>query len=395
MTDGDRDAVPATGGPTEGLHRRTMRALASWTPWRLRRILDGLGERLGAAERRLDTVEQQTGRRLDAVEAAIGDVQRALDRYAETADGRLDRLEDGVADATGEVDRLRDRVVPAAIARSDALLDRLADEVEEVGSLVERVLRNEPLPVPPVDAAAERTIAAELARVQPLLVQAFRGAESEIGSRLDRWLPELREHAPVLDLGCGRGELLLMLRDAGVETEGVDGDPALVQAARRRGLTVAEGDVLEALRGRADASFGAVTAFHLAEHLDSATLLAMLAEARRVLRPGGLLLIESPDPTTLRVGAALFWLDPTHRRPLLAETLELFLRATGFEVVRTERLHPFPESERLGAGAPAWPGDAEGGVAQLVARLQSIETRLDALLNGPRDFAVVARRPEA
>lgn len=394
MTHGDRDAVPATGGPSEGLHRRTMRALVSWTPWRLRRILDGLGERLGAAERRLDTLEQQAGRRLDALETAHGQLQRALDRYAEAADARLDRLEDGVADASGEVERLRDLVVPAAIARSDALLDRVADEVDEVGSLVERMLRDEPLPPPP-PAAAERAITAELARVQPLLVEAFRGAEAEIRSRLDRWLPELRDHAPVLDLGCGRGELLLMLRDAGVEAEGVDGDPALVQSARRRGLAVVEGDALEMLRGRPDASVGAVTALHVAEHLEPATLLALLAEVRRVLRPGGLLIVESPDPTTLRVGAALFWLDPTHRRPLLAETLGLFLRTTGFEVVRTERLHPFPESERLAAGAPSVPSEAEGAVAELASRLQSIETRLDALLNGPRDFAVVARRPEA
>jgi O-antigen chain-terminating methyltransferase len=362
-------------------------------PWRLRRDVDRLGGRLDTVERRLDAIEQDAGHRLDALETALGELRRALDRAAETADGRLDRLESGVAAASGEIERLRDHVVPSVVARSDALLDRVADEVEEVGSLVERMLRDEPLPVPSVDAA-ERAFAAELARVQPLLLEAFRGSEAEIRSRLDRWLPELRGHEPVLDLGCGRGELLLMLCDAGVEAEGVDGDPALVQAARRRGLAVVEGDVLEVLRGRADASAGAITALHLAEHLEPTTLLAVLAEARRVLRPGGVLLVESPDPTTLRVGAALFWLDPTHRRPLLAETLELFLRATGFEVVRTERLHPFPESERVGAGAPELPaGRHEGGVAELAARLRSIEGRLDALLNGPRDFAVVARRP--
>ena len=302
-------------------------------PWRLRRDLDS---RLDRVERRLDVLEQDAGRRLDAVEASLGELRRTLDRYAVGADGRLDRLEDGMSDVSGEVERLRDGVVPSVIERSDALLDRVAEEIEEVGSLVERMLRDEPLPVPSPDDT-ERAIAAELARVQPLLVEAFRGSEAEIRSRLDRWLPELRDRAPVLDLGCGRGELLLMLRDAGVEAEGVDGDPGLVQAAHRRGLNVVEGDMLEVLRHRPDDSAGAITALHVAEHLEPATLLALLAEARRVLRPGGVLLIESPDPSTLRVGASLFWLDPTHRRPLLAETLHLFLRASGLEIVRTDR----------------------------------------------------------
>jgi O-antigen chain-terminating methyltransferase len=212
---------------------------------------------------------------------------------------------------------------------------------------------------------------------------------------LDHYLADLREASPVLDLGCGRGELLLMLREAGVPATGVDGDFALAGAARRRGLEVVEGDVLDVLRTLDDGSRGAVTALHLFEHLSPEVLMAVLEEVRRVLRPGGLLIVECPNPHSLRVGGALFWQDPTHRRPLLPETLELLLQAAGFSVDRIETLHPFPEDQLL--------MDDEGGTAAvtdidlttLAERVDRLRRRLDDILNGPRDFAVWAVKPDS
>ncbi len=233
-------------------------------------------------------------------------------------------------------------------------------------------------------------VASALAEIQPLLVEAFRGDEAEIRHRLDRYLPLLGQHPPVLDLGCGRGELLLMLRDAGVAARGVESDPALVQAAVRRGLAVTAGDLLEVLPGLPDGGCGAVTAIHVVEHLPPDRLPALLAEIRRVLAPGGVLVLESPNVHSLRVGAALYWLDPTHRRPLPPETVELLLRAAGFRISASERLHPFPPDQRLRRSDE--PADHETVPAALAARLERLETRLDELLNGPRDYSIVAVR---
>jgi O-antigen chain-terminating methyltransferase len=365
-----RDTRVATVERCLGLVETTVRAVES----EVEKLRD---TRAPAVERRLDLVE-------GAIRALQGELEHLRDGRTAAAELRLDGAEAALA-------VVRDEVLPAVVDRGNVLVDRLAERLEELGSLVERVLRAEPLPAP-LPAAVEERLAEQLSRVTSRVLTAFRGDEAEIRHRLDRYLPLLRASAPVLDLGCGRGELLLLLREAGVPALGVEGDAALVEAARRRGLEVAHGDVLETLRQQPDASRGAVTAIHLLEHLPPATLLAVLGEVRRVLEPGGLLVAEAPNPHCLRVGASLYWRDPTHQHPLLPETLELYLKATGFAVESVELLHPFPEEERLASGRPT-DDRSDPAVAALAAEVLKLEQRLDELLNGPRDFAIVARRP--
>lgn len=388
---GDEPAAPAGppigNGQNHRAVRTLMRNLARLTPW-------GVNRRIAAAEARTASAEI----RLDAVESAIRSLQTELsavrDERLAGVDQRSDALEQALAAVGEEASRLRDRVVPAAVARGDALIDRLAEELEETASLVERALLAEPLPPAAASVADEAQLAAALAEVQPLLLESFRGSEQEISHRLDHYLPQLRAAAPVLDLGCGRGELLVLLREAGVAALGIEADQALIEGARRRGLEVIGGDVLEALRGQGDETAGAVTAIHFFEHLALGTLAAVLAEVRRVLRPGGVLIAECPNPHSLRVGAALFWQDPTHRRPLLPETLELFLRAAGLEVRTRELLHPFPDEQLLSDDEGGTAAVADADLTTLSDRVDRLRRRLDELLNGPRDFALRAAKPD-
>ena len=388
---GDDHAAPPDptqhDGPTESFPLRWVKALFRLTPWGLQRRIEDNHGRLASVESRLDEIE-----------GAIRTLQQELfdvrDRRLQSVEKRSDSLEGALRDASRETGRLRDEVFPASVARSEALLERLAEELEEVASLTERSLRGEPLPVSGAGTLDEGRLSDALAEVQPLLLESFRGSEDEIRHRMDRYLPDLRPRGPVLDLGCGRGELLLLLREAGVEATGVEGDLALAEAARRRGLEIVEGDVLEALNNQEPDSLGAVTAIHLFEHLTPAHLISVLAEIRRVLRPGGLLIAECPNPHSLRVGASLYWQDPTHQRPLLPETLELMLRAAGFVLDRRELMHPFPADQLL--------ADDEGGtgavtdpeISMLAERVDRLRDRLDEILHGPRDFAVWAVKPD-
>jgi len=394
------------------LHPRELVAKARWLVATMREVDERSLATVAAVAELRDVVDAELARgerearqrdhalalRADALEQEVrtlqGDAERMRREWAAAVEGRLDRIGSVQDEVIAELERLRDRRLPALAGKVDVLVERLAGEIDELGSLLERSLRREPLPVP-ADSPAETRLAGALAEVQPRLVAALRGSEAEIRHRLGHHLELLREHPPILDLGCGRGELLELLRETGVPAQGVEADPALAGAARRRGLAVHEQDLLAALGSLPAGSQGAVTAIHVFEHLPAPTLLATLAEVRRVLVPGGVLLVESPNPHSLRVGASLYWIDPTHQRPLLPETLELFLIASGLEPVRREWLHPFPaEQQLLPADRPARP-EASPEVTALAADLDRALARLDQLLNGPRDFAIVARAPAA
>lgn len=400
MSRDDRVASSAQPSPDGGAQQengdlhRWMKALFELTPWGLRRRIEAQGSDLAIILARTDAVEH----RLDTLEDGLRHVQSEIaeirDQRLAAIEIRLDATESSLSFVTTEATRLRDGVIPAMVGRSDVLLERLAAEIEELGSLVERILRREPLPVKGSGAFDEAKLASALAEVQPALLEAFRGPESEIRHRLDHYLDALGATPPVLDLGCGRGELLLLLREAGVEAAGIEGDAAVANAARRRGLDVLQADVLEGLRRQGDGSRGAVTAIHIFEHLEPGTLLAVLGEVRRVLRPGGKLLVESPNPHSLRVGASLYWVDPTHRRPLMPETLELYLKTSGFEVETRELLHPFPAAQLFSDDESEAALVADPEVAAMATRLDRVTHRLDELVNGPRDFAVWATKPK-
>ena len=388
---GDDHAAPPDPTEPDGQSKNARRSWAkdlyALTPWGARHKIENLRAGLSTVENRLDAIE-------GVLRTIQSELEETRDERLEGVEKRADSLESALRAVSQETGRMRDEVFPASVARSNALLERLSEELEEVASLAERSLRREPLPVSGAAPEDEGHLAEALAEVQPLLLESFRGGEDEIRHRLDIYLSDLEASPPVLDLGSGRGELLLMLREAGVEATGVEADPALTEAARRRGLDVIEGDVLEVLRKQDSESRGAISAIHLFEHLAPVTLAAALAEIRRVLRPNGVLIAECPNPHTLRVGAALYWQDPTHQRPLLPETLELMLRATGFSLDRRELLHPFPPDQLL--------ADDEGGtgavtdpeISMLAERVDRLRDRLDEILNGPRDFAVWARKPQ-
>lgn len=206
----------------------------------------------------------------------------------------------------------------------------------------------------------------------------FRGTREEIRERLKEYIPLVREAGAgsedreILDIGCGRGEWLEIMRDEGLKAAGLDLNHVLVRECREKGLTVLENDALSHLRSLPDNSLGAITAFHLIEHLEFDDRIALFDECVRVLRSGGLAVFETPNPRNLLVGACNFWSDPTHLRPLYPETQQFLMECRGFCKVRLLFLHPHEGDQRL----------PEEEAPQLAARLNEV-------LACARDYAVI------
>jgi len=176
----------------------------------------------------------------------------------------------------------------------------------------------------------------------------FRGPREEIKRRVAVYLPLVEAtgagaaDAPVLDVGCGRGEWLELLQERGLRAQGVDVNRIMVMRCKELGLDVVETDALGLLRGLDANSIGAVTGFHIIEHLPYRTIIALFDETLRVLRPGGVAIFETPNPENLIVAACNFYYDPTHRHPLPPEPMRYLAETRGFESVEIKRLHPLP-----------------------------------------------------
>lgn len=171
-----------------------------------------------------------------------------------------------------------------------------------------------------------------------------RGSRELIAERLRVYLPFLQAFledsakAPILDVGCGRGEWLELLTNEGYSAIGVDLDEGMLQACRQLSLPAEHGDALSALRARPDASLSAVTGFHIAEHIPFDDLQALVSEALRALRPGGLLILETPNAENISVGTTGFYLDPTHERPIPQLLMSFLVEHSGFHRCKVLRL---------------------------------------------------------
>lgn len=184
----------------------------------------------------------------------------------------------------------------------------------------------------------------------------YRGSRATITGRLRAYQPFVAPlaaegRADALDLGCGRGEWLELLGDYGLRARGVDLDDDMLAACRERGLQVETGDALAALRAVPDDSLALVSAFHLVEHIPFDMVRALIAEALRALRPGGLLILETPNPENLVVGASSFYMDPSHLRPIPPPLLAFAAEHAGFarhQIVRLQEAAQLHTDARIG-----------------------------------------------
>lgn len=223
----------------------------------------------------------------------------------------------------------------------------------------------------------------------------FRGTRAFVTEMLEPYIDDLAgvdAPGPVIDIGCGRGEWLELLRTHDIDAYGLDHNTVAVARCRERGLDARDDDVIDHLTGLTPGSVRAITAFHVVEHLPFDATVAFLDAAMVTLAPDGMLILETPNPTNLTVGGSFFWIDPTHIRPMHPDLLEFLVTERGFVDAEVRYLHP-RDHLRLDPDHLVAPGDDadsdDGDTARTVAAVE----RVNDWIFGHLDYVVIARKP--
>jgi SAM-dependent methyltransferase len=216
----------------------------------------------------------------------------------------------------------------------------------------------------------------------------FRGSQDEIRARVADYVPLFAGASNVIDVGCGRGELLALFKEAGVPARGVDLNPAMAAACRERGLDATAGDAIAFLNDQPDASLGGVIAIQVVEHLEPKVLTRFLATAFLKLRAGAPLVLETINAACWMAFFETYIRDITHARPLHPDTLKFLVQSAGFQSADIRYRSPVRDEDRLPRVGP----QPDSRMQELADALNAHADRLNDRLFSSMDYAVIARR---
>ena len=283
-----------------------------------------------------------------------------------------------------ETTRLQHADFNAALGASIVDMQKaLAADFERVRTEFERMIRAElrlvrqrtmlpQLPAPPPGAEP----AAEVPGGAPLIdwlhfANRFRGPEETVREKQRFYLPYFAGRRETLDLGCGRGEFLELMQEAGVPARGVDLSAECVALCRSKGLEAEAADMFAYLGALPDQSLDGVFCAQVVEHLPPARLPEILQLIYAKLDRGGLLAIETPNPECLAILATHFYLDPTHVHPVPSRLMKFYLEELGMDGFEVHGLNPAVES---------------------LPEIQSLPKDFQETFFGALDYAIVARK---
>jgi len=300
----------------------------------------------------------------------VNDIRREITALREDLKRDLDAVQIDIRNANEalatELGRLRE-LIPVAAKRNDALIAALDQKIETVAA------RLRDITTPILSGQPRAAVLQDF--VYRRLEDALRGPVD-----VDEYVTRAKDQQPVLDIGCGRGEFLDACNKAGIEARGFDINERSVADLQKRGLSATLAGIPECFEGIRHGSIGSVLAMHVVEHLPVEHLFALFAQAARVLRTGGLFMIETPNAESIAVSASDFWRDPTHLAPRHPAALTLLGREHGFSIAEVRAIHPLPEGNAIAIAVDDPP-----------ALRRTIEV-INARIFGPQDLRLILRR---
>lgn len=221
----------------------------------------------------------------------------------------------------------------------------------------------------------------------------FRGDPEEITQRFREHVARFEGvNGPVADLGCGRGEFLDLLAEAGHRAIGVELNAANVEECKQRGHEAVVADLFDWLTAQAAESLGGLFLAQVIEHLPPPRWQELVDLAATRLEPGGKLVVETINPESLYAMARSYVADPTHIRPVHPGLLEFLARRAGLHPVEIELQAPVPADERPATLTVEPPGD-EPSLQRLTESIQELIDRVDRLCCAPQEYTLSATRP--
>ncbi len=222
-----------------------------------------------------------------------------------------------------------------------------------------------------------------------LFEERFRGSRNVITQRQEAFLPYFEKCSQVLDIGCGRGEFLEILRNNAIGSSGIDSDPDMVAYCRSRHLDVVQSDAIRYLETLEDKSLDGIFIDQVVEHLESDYLIRLIALCYQKLKFGYYIVIETVNPTSF-VSFVNFYIDMTHKRPVHPETLQYLISAAGFRECEKKYFSAVSDEDRLKKfeGSP----DADENERRNVDVYNRNIEKLNSILFGAQDYAVVGKK---
>jgi len=291
------------------------------------------------AEQKADRIE------LEAMTAQKAD-RAKLQTVSEQKADRAELLNKADKD---EILRLQEKLEDAHRLLRDHRLN-IVDQQRRIAMLLQETRKR--LPDPLNNEQVQVMVAEEEHLLDAMYVSfedQFRGTRQDIKDRQKLYLPYVEKalmqtgNAPLLDLGCGRGEWLELLKEKGYPATGVDRNRVMARQCTAIGLEVVGADIIDFLESQESETHSAITGFHIIEHLDLKTFLSLFDESLRVLKPGGIIIFETPNPQNILVGACYFYSDPTHNHPLFPDSVRFLAEQRGFVKTRIETLHKYSD----------------------------------------------------
>lgn len=350
----------------------------------------------GQSIQQLQHMEQQIENQMHDLSAEVGenhqeiaDVKKQLDISKEQTQKKIDDMEDAFAKMKAQLEQAEEEK-RSFMEKADEIMEtqnrRIYAQNQTLLSLQDMLLKMKFQGTMVAEPQKDDEIEAKTNTYEDidyrLFEEHFRGTEEEIMERQSMYVPYFQGHRNVLDLGCGRGEFLKLMKKHGISAKGVDLYQEFAQMGCQNGLEVEYGDAIDYLINQEDGSLGGIFSAQLVEHLSVKQINTICVQAYKKLKEGACIVLETPNPCCLSIYTNAFYIDPSHTRPVHPETLKYFLENAGFKRVEVV----FTECSKINYQLPML---NVAGAANLSEFNDGINF-LSNLIFGSQDYAIVA-----